>query len=444
LAIKNIRLQHSVGQGFFHSSAIYDDEGKRLLLYIYDCGSMELYAVDRAREIQQFLENAGAQSRLDILFLSHVHADHISGLEQLLDATSGVRVDTIVLPLVDVTERLVAFARTLVEDGIAAHNSFYQDFVVDPEEALSRFGPRRIISIFPGDRDTGAPDGRDRPLYSLDSPQAEHFQQEWESPWSLRGRGAIEVSAEAKRAGADTSGPALRLRAPDTLAFALSKEQGSWLLAPFVDPATSEKKEDFLAALANQCGVKREDFDSWLRVTSNVRRLVTKEIRYLVTAYRTIAKDLNVTSLCLYSGPTREKNSSTSKRYLLGSFGRFNYESPMENAAVRTAWLATGDAALKNSQRREDFVTHYGELLEEVVTLTLPHHGSDHNFHPDLLKSINPTFCIAAADQYGSWKHPGPHAIQSVCSHPALLHVVTSSERSRTVEIALFDWRPKS
>lgn len=86
-------------------------------------------------------------------------------------------------------------------------------------------------------------------------------------------------------------------------------------------------------------------------------------------------------------------------------------------------------------ERRRAFLHHYGRLLELVVSLTLPDHGFDHNFHPGLLAAVRPRPYIAAADAYSTWKHPGAQSVQAVSSLPATLQMVTSKTASRAWEL---------
>jgi hypothetical protein len=430
----NTRDQIPVGQGFFHAAALHEDDALRLS-YIYDCGAMQRYATERQRQIRNHFKRVGARSPLDVLFISHIHADHLNGLEQLLDGTHGLDVDTIILPLVNVADRLIAFARTVAEDSASALNRFYRAFVVDPGEALGRFRPRQIIFVEPGDRDDGAPDGEGRPFAPPDGPDAfGEGRSEHRTTWKLVGRGSVrrlETLAQHEQAGGEFS--VMRLVIPDTLALMISALQGAWLLAPFVDPTITAHRKQFLKELAKQCKMSQSKLDAWLKVTANVQQLLTTDLDRLAAAYGAVAGDLNISSLCLYSGPACGLSRNLHRRYD-GKFGCVH--AHIEGPESRIAWLATGDAALQQKQRRSDFVAHYGQLLKEIVTLTLPHHGSDHNFDVDLLDKVKPSLCVAAADRYGTWKHPGSHTVQNICSRPAVLQVVTSKAPSRVSEHA--------
>lgn len=128
------------------------------------------YAATRNSRIDEYLVKVGAKQPLDILFISHAHADHLNGVPRLLDKVNGLAVKTIVLPPLNIEDRLVAYARAASEDMMSAEDDFFRAFVADPTSALSRFGPERIVFVEPGNRNDGAPfsGGPDRPGDSRD------------------------------------------------------------------------------------------------------------------------------------------------------------------------------------------------------------------------------------------------------------------------------------
>jgi len=83
-AVELTRTIHPVGQGAFYSENIKDETGKDIFLSVYDCGgdSMAL-----RREIIKFRkehkDNAG-RVKIDALFISHFHCDHINGINDLI------------------------------------------------------------------------------------------------------------------------------------------------------------------------------------------------------------------------------------------------------------------------------------------------------------------------------------------------------------------------
>lgn len=432
MSLRNVRRQYAVGQGFFQAGHLFDDKSLRMR-YVVDCGAMTKYASCRDARIDSYLSEVGSKQPLDFLFISHAHADHLNGVERLLDKAKGLVVKTIVLPLLNVEDRLIAYARAASEDPMSADNVFYKAFVEDPVSALGRFNPERIIFVEPGNRDDGAPFGRgpDEPRGGSGDSESQLRGNE-QLPWKIVGRGRMRPHIEA------TAKPkaGISVVMPDTHGFlcAGTGTAQAWLLAPFVDPSVKAGAALFMTSLAAARGQTVAALKKWLRSTGNVKKLLTVHVSDLKAAYSTIHIDINVTSMCLYSGPVPTFKPPAS-RYV-GNFGMWTV-SLHDKPSV--AWLGTGDAALADKKRRNAFFKHYGSLLNEVVTLTLPHHGAEHNFDATLIDRIRPSFCVASADRFSSWRHPGTAVVQSVASTGRFLSVVTSNVESEVTETIIVD-----
>ena len=296
--------------------------------------------------VKAYIKEVGARSRLDILFISHVHADHLNGLPQLLDKTGGLAVDTIVLPYFNVIERLIGYAWNAIEDPAAARNQFYREFVAAPVAALSSFGPRQILQVrsagpggggMPGPDDIVPPDGG-RDIRGPDGADTD-------LGWKLVGRGGVATSMPTTTTGVPV------YDVPDTTGVALplpGEHRSYWLLSPFIDPVVSSQQtefEDILLEVLNEGkpAAKRMTqvfFQDWLCQTANIKKLVTTRVGALKAAYEECAADLNMTSLCLFSGPLPDQNSRIQR--LDVQFGRWH-----TSTTDKISWLATGDAALR-------------------------------------------------------------------------------------------------
>lgn len=432
MAIQNIRKQYAVGQGYFQAGKLSDDKTLQLR-YVVDCGAMTKYGSQLNSRIDAYLVEVGAKMPLDLLFISHAHADHLNGVERLLDKDKGLVVKTIVMPLLNIEDRLIAFARTALEDTMSADSTFYKAFVVDPVSALGRFNPERIIFVESGSQDGGAPfssgpnergngPGDSDLLLRSDSDLA----------WKLVGRGSVRADVEA---AAKVLGGVFGV-VPDTIGMVCisAGTAPGWLLAPYIDPSVKADTVLFMKTLAAMRGQTVAALKKWLRRTGNVEKLLTVHISDLKAAYAAINADLNITSMCLYSGPVPTFKPPESLH--LGKFGAWSVSEPGKSGV---AWLGTGDAALADKKRLNAFFKHYGSLLQEVVTMTLPHHGSEHNFNVALLDHIQPSFCIASADRFSNWRHPGTSVVQSVASMGRFLSVVTSNVESEVTETIIVD-----
>ena len=81
--MKLTRTIHPVGQGGFYTESIKDDSGKEFLV-AYDCGGNNKQFMEDY--LKSFIHDSrdGGKMVIDAVFISHLHADHINGLEYLL------------------------------------------------------------------------------------------------------------------------------------------------------------------------------------------------------------------------------------------------------------------------------------------------------------------------------------------------------------------------
>lgn len=100
--IKIERTFWPVGQGAFYSELFYE-EGKPNGLVVYDCGTLssQKYIKTSIKVLRQKFDNSSICKNggidIDILFVSHFHYDHISGITQLLKVFN---IKKIVLPVI--------------------------------------------------------------------------------------------------------------------------------------------------------------------------------------------------------------------------------------------------------------------------------------------------------------------------------------------------------
>jgi hypothetical protein len=84
--------------------------------------------------------------------------------------------------------------------------------------------------------------------------------------------------------------------------------------------------------------------------------------------------------MSLYVGPTT--NQVTSRTIVRSSFSRVDNDL--------SGWILTGDAELRNCDRRAEWIKFLTDkrLPSSVGTLMLPHHGSANNFHSEILRAL--------------------------------------------------------
>ena len=89
---------------------------------VYDCGELHgpMRIVNLIKDYKKNLNN----TKIDMLVASHLHLDHVSGFDELLNNT---RVRYVFLPYILPIQRLI-----LAVSASAQANQSYYDFLADP------------------------------------------------------------------------------------------------------------------------------------------------------------------------------------------------------------------------------------------------------------------------------------------------------------------------
>jgi metal-dependent hydrolase (beta-lactamase superfamily II) len=127
---------YSVGQGLFYSSSLSLDNNVSANI-IFDCGSENLELINN--QIDNFPEKD-----IDILIISHLHFDHVSGLDYLLKKR---KVNTVVLPYLLPEERM------LLRFNNFNRPNWYNLFLSNPYSYLNEIENITRIVIINGDSD---------------------------------------------------------------------------------------------------------------------------------------------------------------------------------------------------------------------------------------------------------------------------------------------------
>jgi hypothetical protein len=396
------RVQYAVGHGGFHAGRIKivedtrgielapffagDQKGSSVLDldYVYDCGSEDSEAFTRS--IQAYKRDYS--ERLEMLFVSHLHADHINRIDCLLGYKEP---RIVVLPYLDL-EDIAAIALRDYKEG--HFSALYREYIRDPILWWRNRGVEIIIFIEPGNDDSAPPDSRepDRPLsgkgkLEIDKPAA-RLAAMLKKPLGdvPKELGAADPNRQTLVKSSVLAGPGSSFRLEWQLGSEDAWRSADWILLPYVHPVKEGQRAIFRAALLKHLNcVSPEPTEFRDRVLTELRSL--NKANDLVDLYSNhFAKDHNAVSLSLYSGPAAKRSterdlmwhiwdSSSSPR---SSRKRWDENSP-------SGWLSTGDAMLKEPIRRRPWRKFYSTYDSNLGIMTLPHHGSVHNFHEDIL-----------------------------------------------------------
>lgn len=423
MTLKHFRCQLPVGQGGFHYGSVATAGGA--LRYIYDCGSkhqdaLRLAVLDTVR---------GLHDRpLDILFLSHLDHDHVSGLDQLL---SFCVPDTVVLPYLTKYERFYLIAAAATSGRVSPSQL---QLLCNPTRWFAERGATQVVyvtarritdaeeidwTVPPDIRSFSSHlDPQQTPI-SLPSRNPNRPNVDWNSvrhdPRSLFGSRRRDFRA-------------IGVSCSDRLPIVIPKSQRpiNWQFVMFVDPDTV--REDALRRAVRKAFGSSLLSGSGFAIPSDVGFKVLRDpiLRSkLSTCYRTLWRLKNRTSLSLYSGPVG------GARFTYRVLHRHTLCAWRAISDVKgCGWLGTGDSCLKENVRCERFMAHFASLRQYTSTFTLPHHGSKANFNRRL-RACGDVFSAAAGRN--SSKHPASSVLKDL---PDPFFLTTQDENTRLSEIA--------
>jgi hypothetical protein len=378
------RQQWPVGHGFFHTASVQFDGD--IYRYVYDCGAEKLETIES--QIDRYASNEAMESRgnpIDMVVVSHFHNDHIKGLPHFL---SLFNVKKLVIPYLADDDKIVALA------GLAAHGvatwTALSGLLIAPREWLRTRNPdAELIEVTntPNDGNQGEND----PIppaagtgLSLGVGNISHHK-----------RGSIFAQTKPLW----------------TFKFYV---QESWEICTLV----------FWGLIDKFKPISDSEMKSWLSDPAWIQANHTA----LKDVFKNIGSGKqNATTLCMYSGIEIDQYRWVEEHFSSSSHGPLHCR---HWHWYRFGWLGTGDAELKSNDNMEAFERHYADYLDEIDTLTIPHHGSIDNYSSKL-GDIGFRHVITAdhaIDPKGH--HPSEAVILNLNTKSDYTHIATLEESS--------------
>ena len=425
------RFQYGVGQGCFHGQEISYGPAEALapliLRFVYDCGST---GKDNALKwpIDQFT-NQDKDFPIHAVYLSHFENDHVNGLALLC---TKAQVERIYIPYIDQDVALAIIARAckeLVDAGASGAGKTALDRLSRMLMEVLGHGAihgRPVTMVRPGGEGPPAPDfGAGPPKNDLRDTAVARLPGDGSA-------GTVVSNASSARIETHAGGTTSTLW-----------EVVHWCYGSDVDLTWSVGEEvrsipgaltSLIPALLPKCTTR--DCDAALKWIKANFVAIAKAYRAGIYVYNALAKtagkpkvtdDHNVTSLCVYSGPTfaldgcgTYANSRAPARYCpcFSGFPAFPDEA--------ASWLATGDAMLSIPSIWAEFQSHFtNERLGRCQTVLMPHHGSGkgNNFNEELVRQH--VQCVISAGANNGYRHPGRHVMTAILSkegHPVVVN----------------------
>lgn len=307
-----IRTFHSIGQGAFYTEQFNG------FTMVYDCGGNTQEIIQN--EIRGTFQKG---EKIDALFISHFHNDHINGLEFLLKYCN---VQTIYLPLLHDNAKV----QLIIENqrfGIG--DQFVEGLIVSPGNIISQTSENKDIEIV--------------------------FIEPHESDF---------IRIEDERATSMPSGQEVSLPA-------LGSTKCEWVFVPY-NLQYSTLNTSLVSALKAD-GINVNDMVSELK----------NKKKKIIRIYKTVlhgTKNFNMNSLVLYSGPIKSNECLVQSSYR-------NWDIPyLWHKPYEAGSLYLGDYNVSEQSIMDNLRRVYSTYWDFAGTVQMPHHGSKYNFHRELVK----------------------------------------------------------
>ncbi len=350
---------HSVGQGLFYSGLLSKKDGKcrEIFSFVYDCGSESpaRFLNGEITDYKLLLPNVNGKKKLNLLVVSHLHDDHINGLENLLQ---DVDVDNVVMPYVNDGLKLMA---RLESDR---SNEFLQSFYVDPVAWFISKGVRRIFLL-----------------------GAEETDQHRDTPESK-----LRNDLESEGLSLDSSILKLEKYEETTIAYlsnkaTLSSYSFDWMFVFENLHEKSNRAERYVEIVEN---FKKKKFLTLDEIFKS--KLLSKELKHELKSVFVGGDAINRTSVVLLHKP----KDISGKRYIPVSLIRCHWIDDYY------CTLLTGDVRLKDDEHLE--------MLSQAdhnpcFVLQYPHHGAGNN-NINYFRSLDAVVCLFSCGLTNRYRHP--------------------------------------
>ncbi len=383
------RTIHPIGHGAFYTEKIETEEiehDRKKCHIVYDCGSKSKKLIEE--EIDNTFQKG---EEILAVFISHLDADHVNGLEHLMQRCC---VKYVFLPLLTKDEKWVL----MLED----ENKNIWDLIMNPRETISGFSaydPPIIIEISPVM--SQEPDW----FADEDSPAMDENVDPYEEDGSFR---IYPEKGVIKRAKTIRSGTCIRISGVN-----------DWVYIPY-----NINQKTFMPDIIKQLqklGFEEYSPEMYPTLSPDEQKNVRKVLSDVIKSNK------NKNSMTLYSGSSR-----LGRRYR-----RYHVIFECDRGCIIEHRYLNGCLYLGDFELSEDstpkLADYYQKYCENVLVVQVPHHGSKDNFHESILVEFphSQIYFISAPENDKGEHHPSGEVLRMLLRNNRFVKHVSEAKESR-------------
>lgn len=374
--MKLTRIIHPVGQGGFYTETLRQREQE--VNIVYDCGGYNRGEKKMKNYLDSYLFSEKTKKKIEAVFISHLHADHINGLQYLLD---NAEVKYLFLPQLSDNIFLEAFLYNFCLTGNYSH--------------VNQF----LMHLYNGDRTYGDNEIRTKIIQANpanDNRLPEDFNME-EIPMDSPGLNAWDWE----------QGKSINLSSIDSISANTLLCVGKWFYIPYNSEVDSQKVKDLKDKLGKALNAP-------IDVANLPTMLKTLGVNKCKNIYKEVfGNEHNSYSMTLFSG-TLENTMKNHCRMCPDCLKHHCCHTPF---CCNPNILYTGDFEPNHVQGLQNY---YGHWWNKIAAIQIPHHGSKNNYEENLyeypLKGFvsvgnNNSFCHPDIDTLIKIQNQGCHPI---------------------------------
>lgn len=439
------RVFHPVGQGAFYSEQIYS--GNNVFEMVFDCGNDRGHNKKKLKEYSpklfdyfehRIINNKDKVWKIDLLFISHFHADHISFL---ITYKGQYQVKNLIIPVLSEEQKSLLLIDVLLKKIDIDFQAYYQLLTDTPKF----FGENcHIIKINTDESNTDEDKNKNKDLVIVTN------------------EGKVESRGELLK----TFNPIFKLQYYDNKLIIYHPDPQShyyfpiWLYLPYdfikyfccsdykrkistffiKTKLTSELLMDVkdITEILKHIEKKLKNIEKKLK--NKNKNINIKPLNYLKAQYMKINRDLNKICLGVFSGPIPFHLYSYLRNLNLKEYNKIFKEQ---------SCLYTGDIPFNATKEincveevRKLIIESYASLSKlyseskdydfennfdwHIGTLQIPHHGSGDNYSDDFfkLKFINAVICFGSNNKYS---HPNGELLLKLLEKNKIIRDVSNN-----------------
>lgn len=424
------------GQGSFYGGRIHSPESGKTFTVIYDCGTSRYVSGNTAslnREITLFKNDwyYHHSNDIDLLFISHLDYDHVSGIKRLLNEFNVKR---IILPYIEKQFRQLFLISIFANDTPTDNDlslTDYTTFLESPQRFIQEQSKNTTIYF--------VIDNNDHQI------KYEGYQDEGES----LEQDIYPMGTELNPSLLDElTGSSNTLLYDNNLQFFIQKK---WEFTTYVKTVNVQAISSLNNCLKTLLGKSDQD------------ELTLTDLALLITTNRTESRkcymnrigEINSHGLVLLHGPIRfrylegkiksdcELNNQELRYFRFFDDG-YHFRS---NNRIMLGTLLLGDTSINPNNNPLNFSNQFKEKLENVHIVQVPHHGSSENWDSvefdqlSIGSSIRWNNKIVSVCNFGygnKYGHPSHEVLNDLSSS---MYLNTQFSRL-TIKYRIIDWRP--